>query len=160
MNYIGDDTAVLRLASAYFAGIHLWLPMVSTRRLTASLQTGSMQFDTALLLLAMKLVTSRLEEGSTAVDHYLYAACKRYTNTLPETPFLSLSFLQATILVSLYEYGHGILPAAWFTIGQCIQYLDLLGLVLSKVDGDAGNRPVSGSPQILSMHQCLTVMIR
>ena len=37
-------------------------------------------------------------------------------------------YLQALILVALYEYGHGIYPAAWMTVGQCVRYADFLGI--------------------------------
>ncbi|RYP57945.1 hypothetical protein DL769_009192 [Monosporascus sp. CRB-8-3] len=35
---------------------------------------------------------------------------------------------QALILVALYEYGQGIYPAAWMTVGQCVRYADFIGL--------------------------------
>ncbi|KXJ91363.1 hypothetical protein Micbo1qcDRAFT_204613 [Microdochium bolleyi] len=140
-NYIGDIVSNRSLASAYFAGTHTWLPMVSARRLTAALQTGPLQFDVALLLLAMKLATTRLADGTNAADHYFYAACKRYTNSLPAIPYLSLSLLQALVLVAVYEYGHGIFPAAWMTIGQCVQCMEILGLALSKGSDEAAIQP-------------------
>lgn len=84
--------------------------------------------DVALLLLSMKLITSQPQRGFAASENYLYTASKRYAALLENIGTTSLTYLQAIILISLYEYGQGVYPAAYMTVGQCIRYAELLGL--------------------------------
>ncbi|RYO98816.1 hypothetical protein DL764_006979 [Monosporascus ibericus] len=63
----------------------------------------------------MKLITSQPRDGFDASENYLYTASKRFLSLLENSGTASLMYLQALILVALYEYGQGIYPAAWMT---------------------------------------------
>lgn len=85
--------------------------------------------DLALLFLAMKLITTPPpREMRSAADSHLYASCKRFLAQLESAGTLSILYLQAMILVTLYEFGHSIYPAAWMTSGSCVRYAAMLGL--------------------------------
>ena len=84
--------------------------------------------DLAMLFLAMKLVTTPPVEGLAAADHPLYATSKRFVALLESSGTMSMLYLQAMILVALYEFGHSIYPAAWMTIGSCARYAQILGI--------------------------------
>lgn len=85
--------------------------------------------DLALLFLAMKLITTvPTPEMRSAADSHLYAACKRFLAQLESAGTLSVLYLQAMILVALYEFSHAIYPAAWMTSGACVRYAAMLGL--------------------------------
>jgi hypothetical protein len=47
---------------------------------------------------------------------------------------LSLKLLQAQTLVLLYEFGHGIYPSAFFTLGYCIRYLAALEITAATTE--------------------------
>ena len=112
-------------SDAYFKTVHRWLPFISKKRidLGATLHNGGP--DLAMLFLAMKLVVSPFGSDDTQET---YAEAKGFLVILQEAGYLSFCCLQAMILVALYEYGHAVYPAAWFTIGACSRYADLLGL--------------------------------
>ncbi|KKY31101.1 putative fungal specific transcription [Diaporthe ampelina] len=63
-----------------------------------------------------------------ATDSHLYAACKRFLAQLESAGTVSILFLQAMVLVALYEFGHSVYPAAWMTSGSCVRYAAMLGL--------------------------------
>ncbi len=116
------------VASDFFALIHPWFPIVSKKRMNLGIPLWDGGPDLALLFLAMKLITSRPDEGVAVADTSLYMACKRCLSLLESAGTMSLQYLQAMLLVALYEYGHAVYPAAWMTIGACARYSDLLGL--------------------------------
>lgn len=85
--------------------------------------------DLALLFLAMKLITTALPPDASSPDQTrLYAASKRFLALLEAAGTMSILYLQAMILIALYEYGHAIYPAAWMSIGNCVRYAAMLGL--------------------------------
>lgn len=85
--------------------------------------------DLALLFLTMKLITTApTPEMRSAADSHLHAACKRFLAQLESAGTLSVLYLQAMILVALYEFSHSIYPAAWMTSGGCVRYAAMLGL--------------------------------
>ncbi|ROV99367.1 hypothetical protein VSDG_03995 [Cytospora chrysosperma] len=132
-NVIEDTT------TTYFDTIHRWYPFISRKRMNLgiSLQDGGP--DLALLFLTMKLITtppgtdmtsSTLSPSfsATAADTHLYTTSKQFLALLESAGTASILYLQAMILVALYEYAHGIYPAAWMTSGSCVRYASMLGL--------------------------------
>ncbi|UKZ55092.1 hypothetical protein TrVGV298_008909 [Trichoderma virens] len=51
---------------------------------------------------------------------------------------ITITFLQATIFIAIYEFGHAIYPAAYLSIGSCARYGAALGL---NNDGKGSGRP-------------------
>lgn len=85
--------------------------------------------DLALLFLSMNLIiTVPGPELASAADSHLYRAAKRFLFLLESAGTATILYLQALILVTLYEYSHAIYPAAWLSVGNCVRFANMLGL--------------------------------
>jgi len=113
-----DKNAV---CEAYFNSVDTWLPFISKRRIMQAIQKSKFSEapDLCLLLLCMKLITQvPLPKTTSAAGTVLYRQTRSYLNSVEESLPLSLHVLQSLILVSLYEIGHGIFPAAYLTVSR------------------------------------------
>ncbi|EEY17685.1 conserved hypothetical protein [Verticillium alfalfae VaMs.102] len=125
---LGEPAEIQQAINEYFVTIHLWLPIISKSRMQnghSLLEGGS---DLAMLFLAVKLVTTVPIPSVAAADHYIYLTAKRFVLSLQHGGIPSIMVLQSMVLIAIYEYSHGIYPAAWTTIGGCARYADFLGL--------------------------------
>ncbi|PNH46796.1 hypothetical protein VD0004_g1379 [Verticillium dahliae] len=125
---LGEPAEIQQTINEYFVTIHLWLPIISKSRMQnghSLLEGGS---DLAMLFLAVKLVTTVPIPSVAAADHYIYLTAKRFVLSLEHGGVPSIMVLQSMVLIAIYEYSHGIYPAAWTTIGGCARYADFLGL--------------------------------
>ncbi|KAI1870941.1 hypothetical protein JX265_005981 [Neoarthrinium moseri] len=126
---IGNAEDLEQTLSDYFDDIHPWFPIVSRKRMAIGYQIwGETGGDIALLLLAMKLITSQPQRGFTASENYLYTAAKQFVAFLESVGTTSLAYLQGIVLIALYEYGQGVYPAAYMSVGQAVRYAEYLGL--------------------------------
>lgn len=125
---IGDTEQLQLSLTNYFNDIHPWFPVVRKKRvnITSSLWDGSP--ENTLLCLTMMLMAWQPTDGLLATRNYLYFSAKQFSAQLENAGTASLQYLQAIILIALYEYSHGIYPAAWMTVGQCVRYTDFIGL--------------------------------
>ncbi|ORY70230.1 fungal-specific transcription factor domain-containing protein [Pseudomassariella vexata] len=128
LSCIGSAEEIEQTVSDYFGDIHPWFPMTSRKLVTIVFPSWEAGSDVALLLLTMKLITSQPQDGFTAAENFLYTASKSFAALLEATGTTSLHYLQGLILIALYEYGQGIYPPAWMTVGQCVRYAEFLGL--------------------------------
>ncbi|KAK3945368.1 hypothetical protein QBC46DRAFT_372049 [Diplogelasinospora grovesii] len=112
----------------YFRSIHTWFPIVSRKRMSLGIPLWDGGPDLAMLFMAMKLVTTQPVEGIASADCPLYTASKRFLSLLESAGTVSLLYLQGLILVTLYEFGHGIYPAAWMSVAACSRYADVIGI--------------------------------
>jgi len=103
-----------------------WMPFISRKRMDIGIPLRKGGPDLAMLFFAMKLVTLPLEPGESPSRNPTYCIAKKYLADLEANGDVSLLCLQAMILVALYEYGHGVYPAAWITVGSCARYADML----------------------------------
>ena len=121
---VGDSTQVRDMAALFFNSVHNYMPIVSRKlfydRLLNPLQEP--RSDVALLCLCMKLSVWSESSNETNPQNDLYLAAKRYVVELEASGVLTLALMQACLLLSLYEIGHGIYPAAYMTIGACAGY--------------------------------------
>ncbi|KAH9997183.1 fungal-specific transcription factor domain-containing protein [Xylariaceae sp. FL0662B] len=138
---MGEGEIIQRAIIDYFSDIHPWFPIVSKRRMNITYPLWDAGADVAMLYLAMKLVTSQPQDGFLASENYLYTASKRFIALLESVGTVSLQYLQALLLVALYEYGQGIYPAAWMTVAQCVRYSDFIGLPSYKESSTVLGRP-------------------
>jgi hypothetical protein len=106
------------------------MPIVSQKRLTRNMVNPLWEAgpDLALLFLSMKLVTSRPQDGIDSSQSPIYLSTKRFISLLESAGTASLLLLQANVLVTWFEYGQAIYPAAWMSAGWCIRYGNLLGV--------------------------------
>lgn len=133
MTILSGQKTIEKVTTDYFNTIHLWLPVISRKRIDLGITFWARGSDLAMLFLAMKLITSRPEQGTSCQKNSLYAVSKRFLASLESAGAVSLLYLQAMLLVAYYEYGHAIYPAAWMTIGACSRYSEILGLP-SQID--------------------------
>lgn len=114
----------------YFATVHHCLPIISHKRLERNLSIAwdNGDADLSLLFLGMKLITSKPVDGQDCGQNPMYIAAKRFVALLEASGMVSLILLQANILITLFEYGQAIYPAAWMSAGWCSRYAILLGI--------------------------------
>ncbi|KAH8881068.1 hypothetical protein GQ53DRAFT_848507 [Thozetella sp. PMI_491] len=116
---LGAD--VTAICDSYFSSVDTWFPFVSRKRLKQSIE-ASLPCEAsgiALLLLCMRLVVDIPEEGhASAAQSSLYKTAKSFVNAIEDEHPTSFHLFQSTILLALYEAGHGIYPAAYLTAGR------------------------------------------
>ncbi|KAK4161963.1 hypothetical protein QBC43DRAFT_89212 [Cladorrhinum sp. PSN259] len=126
---LSRPNAVQEAATEFFAGPHLWFPFISQKRMNLGLAMWDGGPELAFLFLAMKLVSSTPVEGvESAAANTLYQAAKRFLSLLEGAGSVSLQLLQGMVLVSLYEIGHAVYPAAWMSVAGCARYIEILGV--------------------------------
>ena len=130
LEILSRGNTVQEAATSYFETIHCWFPIVSKKRMNIGLPMWDAGPDLAMLFLAMKLVTALpgAGEGFRPAESPLYTAAKRFLALLEASGAVSLQYLQAMLLVAIYEMGHAIYPAAWMTVGACSRYADMIGI--------------------------------
>lgn len=131
LQLLGDLDEIRLTAARFFEHIHQWMPFVSKKRFYDLYLQPSFRSrpDVALLLLAMKLITTFPPADSHSPRTALYNSTKQF-HLRVEGSF-SILVLQAGVLIALYELGHGIYPAAFLSIGTCARYAHALGINVS-----------------------------
>lgn len=81
-----------------------------------------------LLCLCMNLICSRTIDGLEPSQVPAYSAAKRFITIMETSGTMSLMVLQSNIIVTLYEYGHSIYPAAYISAAWSVRYAQLLGV--------------------------------
>ena len=127
---LGSIIDVRDIVERYFENVHLWLPVVSKKRMQLTFENPHLELtaDLTLLLLGMKLVTQTPHGGPQDAQNQLYATVKRQFAIVESSALISLQLIQAAILIATYEIGHAIYPAAYLTTGQCTRLGYLMGI--------------------------------
>ncbi|KAH0525930.1 hypothetical protein TsFJ059_009328 [Trichoderma semiorbis] len=117
--------------SAFFNGVHKWLPVLDEERFRARLlgkTPAELPADVALLLLCMRLITSAPSESSrNGTRTELHLVAKQGFLNLEMAGVLSVECLEAGLLISLYEINHAIYPSAFLSVGACTRYGQAMG---------------------------------
>lgn len=126
---LGNSSELRQMIERYFASVHTYFPIISKIRLYQHLsnplhEPGS---DIALLFLAMKLASGELLEGMPPQTQ-LYQDVKSFYNYVEAQNGFSIQMMQALLLISLYELGHSIYPAAYLSIGHAARLGHAMGL--------------------------------
>jgi hypothetical protein len=126
---LGTRSDIDAIKASYFESIHLWMPIINKIRLDrlTARSEGMMRGDIALLYLCMKLV-QQIPPPHQSGHSELYIVTKQFLDSLQTKGLLTLQIIQASLLVSVYELGHGIFPAAFMTIGHCARSGIAMGL--------------------------------
>jgi hypothetical protein len=130
IHYVGDVSAVRNAVSEYFKSVHLWFPVVSElsyyERLTNVFERPCAGYS--LLSLSMVLITTMPPVEDT-LDSFtsLYILVKSSIAVVEAANINSLEVVQARLLVSLFESGHG-MPAAFISITAAVRGAVALGL--------------------------------
>ncbi len=117
-------------ASKFFTRIHPWMPFVSKKRLYELYLHSSFQSrpDIVLLLLSIKVIITLPSHNQGNPRTSLYYSVKQLYFEVENSSNFSILVLQAGVLLSLYELGHAIYPAAFLSIGSCARYAHALGI--------------------------------
>ncbi|PMD47959.1 hypothetical protein L207DRAFT_523299 [Hyaloscypha variabilis F] len=122
------DDVVVR----FFQGVHAWLPIISKKRFRdrfAHFQAVPTA-DFALLLLLMRLITQHPSpDPETDQDReVLYLASKTVFAQVQAFIPSSLYLVQAGVILATYEHAHGMIEAAYITIGTAARMACAIGL--------------------------------
>ncbi|KAL6791000.1 hypothetical protein J3E68DRAFT_438769 [Trichoderma sp. SZMC 28012] len=129
IEYLEDVALFKGLAAEFFATVHQWMPIISRIRLHSLLTNQPLhqqEPDAILLLLSIKLVLSVPDQNESVSE--IYSTTKQFFLMAEMAGCLTLQLVQAGIMISLYELGHGIYPAAFSTIATCARYGTALGI--------------------------------
>ncbi len=75
----------------------------------------------------MKLVTKVPLDGEDQSTTPLYLITQRFYSKIESASQISLHSLQSTVLLALFEIGHGILPAGYLRIGHAARLGVMMG---------------------------------
>jgi hypothetical protein len=78
-----------------------------------------MRSDAALLIISMKLLLWKPSSKEPDSKHSLYNRARQFRYEIEASGVGSVQFLQASVFIALYEFAHGIYPAAFLSIGAC-----------------------------------------
>ena len=121
----------------YILHIHSWLPFISRTRLQQQCARHSFQnqADILLLLLAIKLITTPPPANPRNPRTSLYRTVKHLYVEVEGSCALTLSTLQAGIVVALYEVAQGIFPAAFLSVAGCARFAHAIGINVDRAVG-------------------------
>ena len=130
MKILGTVEDVHKTATTYFATVHLRLPIIFPTSFLDRLPSlfARPQADFTALCLCMHLAQQSPSRDEGSMQSTLYVQTKSVLSLLEATGCLSVSFIQCRILLTYYELGHGIYPAAYISIGACARAARGLGL--------------------------------
>lgn len=125
IDYIGDPQAI---ATTFWDSVHWWMPIISKKRFYNHVMNPLIPktAESPFLLSCMKLVL--WHPGDEAQPHMEHLALKHAILEAENAGILTLPLLQAKILLTIYELGHAIYPAAYFSIASCARYGTALGV--------------------------------
>lgn len=113
---VGDVSAVRSIAVKYFRTIHTWFPIVSEISYYEHLSTIFLQPSAtwSLLSLSMALITTMPTESERMFA--LYLLLKSSVSLVEAGSINCLEVVQARLLVSLFEFGHGMDSAVFISL--------------------------------------------
>jgi hypothetical protein len=106
------------------------MPFIPRQDLHAQLSKESSQLSSSeiLLLACIKILCLPVEGDARAQSNPPYLAIKTAFVSAEVNGVLTVRLLQALVVLSIYEYCHGIYPSAYITLGTCTRYLAALGI--------------------------------
>lgn len=132
------STTVHEVCERYFDGVHKWLPILSDTLLQEAIARAqfapSPPADLSLLILTMCLIT--VPEPAASLGHTpsqvtteaLYMTVKMLLGQVQAIVPTSIRMVQASIIISAFEYACGRPDAAYISMGTCLKMADSIGL--------------------------------
>jgi hypothetical protein len=122
---IGDGLELRSAAVAYFQTIHTWLPIISENvyfsRLSQA-RVDSAPADFSLLTLSMFLACQAPVDGEISPrTRSVYVQIKSLYSMVEAIGTISLDMLQCRLLLTTFEVGHAMYPAAYVSAGANIR---------------------------------------
>ncbi|WPH00611.1 Hypothetical protein R9X50_00344100 [Acrodontium crateriforme] len=127
---LGNSMDLREMIEHYFNTVHTYFPIVSKIRLYQNLSNPSHEpgADIALLFLAMRLASTAPAEGLPPAQAQLYIDVKSLYAYVEAQNGFTVQMIQALLLISLYEIGHCIYPAAYLSTGNAARLGHAMGL--------------------------------
>ncbi|KAI9041078.1 uncharacterized protein KD926_007348 [Aspergillus affinis] len=119
---------------------HIFLPSVQVL-----LPSRPSSLGLTLLLLSMKVASTTPVDKDDAVCSSLYQKTLELSSGMERLGFFRLELLQSAILISVYETGHGIYPAAFTSVGRAARLGQVMGLHDRKNASQIFESPNGGS---------------
>lgn len=118
----------------FFERIDPWMPVIPRRHLMHLRQDllAATSPQLLLLLASLKVLVKQLPDDDAMTKDYLYIRAAVFRAQVSSS--LDIATAQATLLILLYEFGHGIYPAAYLTLGAYCQYLLALRINSANLD--------------------------
>ncbi|KAL7904128.1 fungal-specific transcription factor domain-containing protein [Trichoderma velutinum] len=126
---IGGDVSQ-KIVTSYYQLAHPWLPIISKRKVHERLLNPLLpiRIDTAFLLLCMRLLASSYDKDKSPDSSLEYRAAIQCFMEIQRSGIATPEVLQSCILLSVYEWGHAIYPAAEISISASLRYALSLGM--------------------------------
>lgn len=129
---LGDRTTTESMVNYYFGTINSWFTIIEKMSFEDRLARmwTEPSAEVGLLALCMSLVVRTPAEGSTSsMQTGLYHSVKTLCSLVMAKVPLSISILQANLLVCLYELAHFMPQQAYLTLGTCATIVRAFGWV-------------------------------
>ncbi|KAI0965285.1 hypothetical protein F4678DRAFT_453025 [Xylaria arbuscula] len=127
-DYVINDKELSQRVDTFIEVFDAWMPFIPRQELREKLPGRVTQPDgeDILLFACMRNLTEPLKEEDPATKQYM--AIKSIFVGAEVAGTITVGLLQALLLLLLYEFGHGLYPSAYMTLGTCIQHLVVLGV--------------------------------
>lgn len=125
----------------YVDRIHSWLPMIDMARLNQQAPDFHLKPDVGLALLfsCMRLICYPLVYDLSRTP--LYYTVKQFFHVVQDSGLMSIRFLQAAVLIALYEVAHGAYPVGYLSVCHAAR----LGMMMSLHDrAGPAQKPLDG----------------
>ncbi|KAH8879296.1 hypothetical protein GQ53DRAFT_854890 [Thozetella sp. PMI_491] len=126
--YVVDDNDLSMRVGAFMDIFDAWIPFLLRRELEETLLRRKAQpnGEEVLLLACIKSLSEEPREETAVTRQYL--AIKSAFTGAEIAGVIKIGLLQALVLLLLYEFGHGLYPSAYVTLGTCVRYLVAVGV--------------------------------
>lgn len=128
---VGDVSAVRAVASRYFNSIHLWFPVLLEtdyyERVPSMFSQPRAEYSLLSLSMALVVIVPPEKEIWESFSS-LYMLVKSSIAIVEAADIHSLEVVQARLLVSLFEVGHAIEPAAFMSLATTARAAVAIGL--------------------------------
>lgn len=116
-DHISDE-----LINIYFTRIHPMYCLLNKARFYTSLAGGLRTRPRPYLFYAVLLISASVTEKYSALEHEFYTRCVKYIDRAEQNGFgeevLNLQYIQALVLLCLYEHRAGSFARAWIYTGK------------------------------------------
>jgi hypothetical protein len=125
---LGTLDEVQQLSTAYFQNIYHRMPILSHKRFSDRLPALAHDADADFIALCMciRLVEKRPNTQAQSMQSSLYVTLKGIISLFEAAGHLSLEVVQCRLLVTFYEMGHAIYPAASISAAACARSIRAL----------------------------------
>lgn len=143
---LGDVNQMKGTASKYFSTIFLRMPIISRKEFFKQLPNlySHPQADFTVLCLCIHVLIRRPEgldstggHSAQTMQSSCYVMVKSFIGVLSSLSIATLQLVQAMVLMTFYETGHAMYPAASISIASCARTARAIGL--DKRHGEAPN---------------------